>query len=169
MISCSMTMMNTTVIAQHDHSSHGPGGHAEMIQPPHGGSMKTVGKYNVEMVVDMLQAQNQMKFYLFKTNLKPLFNSEISGSVTVETKDGKSTNADLRKLGEDGFTTDLGSTEPFNCTVRFVIKRKTISTYFSHKGLGSGAAAIYTCPMHPNIQSDALGKCSKCGMFLEKQ
>ena len=169
MISCSMAMMNTTAMAQHDHSSHGPGGHGEMIEPPHGGAMKTVGKHNLEMVIDMLQAQNQMKFYLFKTNLKPLLNSEIIGSVTIETKDGKSTTVDLRKLGDDGFTTDLGSTEPFNCTVRFTIKRKSISTYFSHNGLGSGSAAIYTCTMHPDIQSDALGTCPKCGMFLEKQ
>ena len=169
MISCTMAMMSTTAIAQHDHSSHSPGGHAEMIELPHGGAMKTVGKYNLEMVVDMLQAQNQIKFYLFKTNLKPLLNSEINGSVTIETKGGKSTTIDLRKLGEDGFTSDLGSTEPFKCTVRFTIKRKSISTYFSHMGLGSSAAAIYTCTMHPDIQSDALGTCPKCGMSLEKQ
>jgi len=25
---------------------------------------------------------------------------------------------------------------------------------------------IYTCPMHPEVQSDKPGKCPKCGMFL---
>lgn len=26
----------------------------------------------------------------------------------------------------------------------------------------------YVCPMHPDIKSDKLAKCSKCGMNLEK-
>ena len=28
---------------------------------------------------------------------------------------------------------------------------------------------IYTCPMHPEVQSDKPGKCPKCGMNLEKK
>lgn len=27
---------------------------------------------------------------------------------------------------------------------------------------------LYKCPMHPEVTSDKPGKCSKCGMFLEK-
>ena len=29
-------------------------------------------------------------------------------------------------------------------------------------------AAIYTCPMHPEVTSDKPGKCPKCKMNLEK-
>ncbi|NIM57989.1 MAG: YHS domain-containing protein [Candidatus Aminicenantes bacterium] len=29
--------------------------------------------------------------------------------------------------------------------------------------------AVYTCPMHPEVKSDKPGKCSKCGMKLEKK
>lgn len=160
---------SNTVFAQHDHSAHGHAGHAQMNTPPHGGSLRSVGKYNIEMVVDMLQAQNQMVFYLYKANMKPIGNSDMKGSVTIEMKDGSSTNADLHSYGERGFATDLKDTRPFNCTVRFEIKGKTVSTYFSHNGLGEGAAAVYTCSMHPEVQSDAPGQCPKCGMFLEKQ
>lgn len=28
------------------------------------------------------------------------------------------------------------------------------------------AAAVYACPMHPEVTSDKPGKCSKCGMDL---
>jgi YHS domain-containing protein len=28
---------------------------------------------------------------------------------------------------------------------------------------------VYTCPMHPEVQSDKPGKCPKCGMNLEKK
>ena len=34
-----------------------------------------------------------------------------------------------------------------------------------HAGNASGAA--YTCPMHPEVQSDRPGDCPKCGMALE--
>lgn len=29
-------------------------------------------------------------------------------------------------------------------------------------------AAVYKCPMHPNVTSDKPGKCPECGMNLEK-
>lgn len=34
---------------------------------------------------------------------------------------------------------------------------------------GSATAARYTCPMHPEVVSDAPGKCPKCGMNLVKK
>jgi len=30
----------------------------------------------------------------------------------------------------------------------------------------AGQAAVYTCPMHPDVKSDKPGKCPKCGMAL---
>lgn len=33
----------------------------------------------------------------------------------------------------------------------------------------STTTAMYACPMHKNITSDKPGKCSECGMDLEKQ
>ena len=32
---------------------------------------------------------------------------------------------------------------------------------------GPGAAAVYTCPMHPEVRQDRAGNCPKCGMTLE--
>jgi len=34
--------------------------------------------------------------------------------------------------------------------------------------LAAGEKIIYQCPMHPEEVSDKPGKCSKCGMDLEK-
>ena len=31
------------------------------------------------------------------------------------------------------------------------------------------AAAVYTCPMHPDMVSDREGRCPRCGMELERQ
>jgi hypothetical protein len=36
-------------------------------------------------------------------------------------------------------------------------------------GESTPATAVYTCPMHPEVQSDKPGKCPKCGMTLVKK
>ena len=36
-------------------------------------------------------------------------------------------------------------------------------------GAQTAAAVIYTCPMHPEVQSKTPGKCPKCGMDLVKK
>ena len=36
----------------------------------------------------------------------------------------------------------------------------------SHGAAEGGEAAVYACPMHPEVTSNAPGKCSKCGMAL---
>lgn len=39
-------------------------------------------------------------------------------------------------------------------------EKKTKKSFYS---------TVYTCPMHPEVQSDKSGKCPKCGMKLEKK
>lgn len=163
-----MAAMLPLVHAQHDHGSHGSMGHAQMDMPPHDGTMKMVGKYQIEMTVNMLSSQDKLSFYLYKSNMKAVSNEEITGTVSFEKEDGTKVAQELRALGTNGFAAQLQNTNSFNCTVSFEIKGKTVSTYFSHKGLGHGNASVYTCTMHPDIQSDGPGKCPKCGMFLER-
>ncbi len=33
----------------------------------------------------------------------------------------------------------------------------------------TGGKVVYTCPMHPEVTADKLGKCPKCGMNLVKK
>ncbi len=35
-----------------------------------------------------------------------------------------------------------------------------------HEASEASGETIYTCPMHPEVQSAEPGKCPKCGMFL---
>ncbi|WP_255350539.1 heavy metal-binding domain-containing protein [Flavobacterium sp. AED] len=38
-----------------------------------------------------------------------------------------------------------------------------------HKKNNLQNTGVYTCPMHPEVQSDKPGNCPKCGMALVKK
>lgn len=40
---------------------------------------------------------------------------------------------------------------------------------YDRKESSATAAALYVCPMHPDVTSDKPGKCSKCGMDLKEK
>lgn len=40
---------------------------------------------------------------------------------------------------------------------------------YDRKESNATAAALYVCPMHPDVTSDKPGKCSKCGMDLKEK
>jgi heavy metal-binding protein len=153
--------------SQHDHGSHGGSESHEQL-PPMGGVLTEVGKYKVEMVVDMILSRDKLSFYLYKSKLKPISNSEISGIVTINYDDGNSIIDTLQAKGEYKFVAQMDRTDSFNCMVKFTVNGKIVSTVFSHQGFGQIPSDQYTCPMHSNITSSEPGKCPVCGMNLEK-
>ena len=48
-------------------------------------------------------------------------------------------------------------------------KEKFVKDPAKYIGKNADMKEIYTCPMHPEVQSDKPGKCHKCGMNLEKK
>jgi YHS domain-containing protein len=48
-------------------------------------------------------------------------------------------------------------------------KEKFVKDPARYIGKNTDMQDIYTCPMHPEVQSDKPGKCPKCGMNLEKK
>lgn len=155
-----------TLMAQHNHGSHNHGGSSQSHQPPHGGQMKEAGKYQIEMVTNLFLKKDQLSFYLLKSNLKPISNEGITGTITIEYKDGSTITDTLLANGDDHFVAQLKKIEPFTCTLKIQVKGKIVSAVFSHSGLGSNTANVYTCSMHPEIKQDKPGTCPKCGMKL---
>lgn len=157
--------------AQHNHGGHHHGGnhHTQVHHPPHGGQMKESGRYHIEMVADLMLKEDQLSFYLFKGNLKPVIDDGVLGTITIEYKDSPTIKDTLQVKGNDRFVAQLATSQPFQCTVEFLIKGKIVSTVFNHQGLGYNLTTVYSCPMHPDIQENSPGTCSKCGMNLKKQ
>jgi YHS domain-containing protein len=48
-------------------------------------------------------------------------------------------------------------------------KEKFVKDPEKYIGKTADMKDVYTCPMHPEVQSDQPGKCPKCGMNLEKK
>jgi len=48
-------------------------------------------------------------------------------------------------------------------------KDKFVKDPAKYIGKNADMKEVYTCPMHPEVQSDKPGKCPKCGMNLEKK
>lgn len=165
-----MVLCAKVTFAQHDHGSHG-GTHTTYVeqQPPHGGIVKKAGKYNIEMVAELFLREDQLRFYLFKGNYKTVLNERITGTIVIKSEDGTTTTELLQAKGDDFFVAQLKNSNSFKATVEFIIKGKTISTVFMHQGIGYNYSSTYSCPMHPEIESDISGTCPKCGMNLEKQ
>ena len=59
-----------------------------------------------------------------------------------------------------GCTRDPGSTAPASATPSAAPAPQAPT--------GQAKATVYKCPMHPDVTSDKPGKCSVCGMNLEK-
>jgi len=166
----SLVLGGAGVFAQHDHSNHGGGGHGtEMERPPHGGEINKVGKFQIEMVVNAMFKENQLNFYLLKSNLKPIANEGITGTIVIDYDDGVTSTQNLKAVGDDFFVAQMDKSVPFRCKVEFLVKGKIVSTFFTYKGFSNNMASVYSCSMHPEIKSDNPGKCPKCGMTLEKQ
>jgi len=155
------------VYSQHDHGSHGSTHATSLEQPPHGGIVKKVGKYKIEMVTELFLKNDQLRFYLFKGNFKTILNKGITGEVTIESSDGQTYIQTLQAKGADFFVAQLNNSTSFKATIKLNIKGKTITTVFTHNGMEQQMATTYSCPMHPEVKRDASGTCPKCGMNLE--
>jgi hypothetical protein len=167
----SMVFCSIDSYAQHDHGNHGDNHETFVLQPPpHGGEIKEAGKYKIEMVVDMFLKKDQLRFYIYKgSSLKIILNEGITGTITIKGKDGKTSTQPLQAKGDDFFVTQLKNPDSFQATIKFIVKGKTISTVFTQQGIGHHHISTYSCPMHPEVKRDSVGKCPKCGMNLEKQ
>ncbi|HEY3348659.1 MAG TPA: heavy metal-binding domain-containing protein [Thermoanaerobaculia bacterium] len=91
-------------------------------------------------------------------------------SLTILTRDKKEVvvvldeKTKFQKGGEPATVKDL------KAGARVVVdveKGQTKETHMAKEVKIGSADVIYTCPMHPEVQSKETGKCPKCGMNLE--
>tara|TARA_R110002072_G_scaffold238038_2_gene395432 strand:+ start:20884 stop:21471 length:588 start_codon:yes stop_codon:yes gene_type:complete len=164
--SCLVLLGTDNILAQHNHGAgESQGGSAEeALVAPHGGQLQELGRYKIELITNLYQKEDQLTFYIFKGELKPLSTEGITGIIRLNYANGEVFSDTLRSVMSEFFVGSINSFDSFTLTVEFTIKKKKISTVYTHESIGR--SITYTCSMHPEIKTDAPGNCTICSMEL---
>lgn len=126
--------------AQHDHGSHDHNSsaseHAHKQEPPHGGELKDVGKYHLEIVFQAVASAENFSLYVLKSNFKTLETKGITGTVNVKYKDGTEQTYTLNNDGVEMLSCHIKeASKGFNATVKITYKGKDYTCFYQYKGL----------------------------------
>ncbi|GAB3840863.1 heavy metal-binding domain-containing protein [Hymenobacter jeollabukensis] len=155
--------------AQHGHGQgHNAAGETHAHTAPHGGIVRTAGKYHVELVLK----DGQMTAYLLDGKEQVLANKGLTGTAMV-LQGGKTTNVTLAPYGDDQLraTIPAGAT-PTTAILTLRRGSETINARFDKLASTSAKAKAvgYVCPMGcKGSESTKPGKCPTCGMDLVKK
>ena len=178
MLTAGLLFFSTSSFGQGCHGSSNSSGHSHSVNNSNnprnyalnGGTVKSAGKYKIEMVFQPVMKQDPLVFYLMKKNGKPKNNSGITGKTEITYADGSTETVILVPRDENGFAGQIGTkTTSFICLVTLKINDENVTVRFDG-GLDKkeNSNANYTCSMHPEVKSDKPDNCPKCGMTLEK-
>lgn len=154
-------------------SKGGSGQTSKIIYAPHGGEVKAVGKYQIEMVFSPLIKQDPLTFYLMSKKGKPLNDTTVTGKAEFTFQDVSIAVIELEPRGENSYAVQLSDRiKSFICLVTFQINGENVMARFD-SGISKSntltTKVIYTCPMHPEVRSDKMGQCPKYAMGLVKK
>ncbi|AYA39082.1 hypothetical protein D3Y59_18020 (plasmid) [Hymenobacter oligotrophus] len=162
-----------SLFAQHTHQaraahSHNAAGETHAHTAPHGGIVRTAGKYHVELVL----AGSQMTVYLLDGNEQTLATKGLTGTAMV-LQGGKTASVPLAPYGDNQLRGALpaGAT-PTTAIITLRRGGETISARFDKLASTSAKAKAtsYICPMQcEGSASSKPGACPKCGMALVKK
>ena len=128
-----------TVNAQHDHSSHDHNAgaeHSHKTAPPHGGELKDLGKYHLEIVFDVAASTEKMSVYVLKSNLKPLDSKNFKGSISLKYKNGTEENYELTNNNSDKLYCNIKDVvNGFSAIIKITIKEKEYNCTYNYKGM----------------------------------
>jgi len=124
--------------AQHNHSD-GDGDENDKslfkYSPQHGGEIVEAGKYRLEILVNPMELDDKVTIYVLKKSYKEIQLKDVTGSVIVRYKDGKTDTLTLIKHS-DRFT--MNSFDPgkmANMIFNFKINNRDVSGVYFYKGL----------------------------------
>lgn len=125
--------------AQHNHGGHDNSSaseHAHKQEPPHGGELKDVGKYHLEIIFHAVASAENFSLYVLKSNFKTLETKGITGMVSVKYKDGTEQTYALNNDGVDMLSCHIKeASKGFSATVKITYKGKNYTCFYQYNGL----------------------------------
>jgi hypothetical protein len=94
------TALSFSANAQHDHKT----GESHQHTAPHGGEVKSAGKYHIELVRAKDKTGDVFTVYLLDAAEKAISNKGKSGVLFIQTADANSSQETLLLTGDDKFT-----------------------------------------------------------------
>lgn len=58
------------------------------VNPPHGGELIEVGKYDLEVILNVMEGEEKLNVYILNSKAKVLDIKDASGSITLRYKHG---------------------------------------------------------------------------------
>lgn len=129
----------STINAQHDHSSHGHNASPENTpnaEPPHGGEIKDVGKYHLEILFDITTSSENMSIYILKSNMNQVDIKEATGKMIVKSTSDTEETYELTNNGIDKLFCNIKDViNPFNAIIIINYKGKEYKSTYSYNGM----------------------------------
>ncbi|GAB3308488.1 heavy metal-binding domain-containing protein [Hymenobacter tenuis] len=163
-----------SVLAQHRHKpgtaahGHQAAGESHAHKSPHGGTVRTAGKYHLELV----QQAGGVHVYLLDENEKTLPLTRSTGTAMLLSTAGKTISVKLTPSGHHFVAAVPAGTTLRTAIVSLKANGSLLSARFDKLDAAAkaGKATAYTCPMNCEGSASAQpGSCPKCGMALVKK
>ena len=135
----SLIFIGYQALAQHDHSTHNHGSeaeHAHKIDPPHGGEVKDVGKYHLEIVFEIANSNENMSIYILKSSMKQADIKDATGKINIKYKNGAEETYELTNNNIDKLFCNIKDViNPFTAFISINCKGKLYNSTYSYKGM----------------------------------
>ena len=124
--------------AQHDHSSHNndDAEHTHKTDAPHGGELKDIGKYHLEIVFDAYSKNEKFNIWILKSNFKLLEPKEYIATMKLTYIDGKEIEKELTVGTDKLFCNVEDVSKAFTAVVVVNVKGKEYHIIYNYKGFG---------------------------------
>jgi hypothetical protein len=124
------TAISFSANAQHDHKT----GENHQHTAPHGGEVKSDGKYHIELVRTKGKSGDVFTIYLLDAAEKVIANKGKSAMLLIQTADANSTQETMQLSGDDKFTfTYEGKGDIINAIVTIKWGEETVTAKFQWK------------------------------------
>jgi hypothetical protein len=132
-----MFLLAGRLYAQHNHSAHSHDNteHAHKEEPPHGGEIKEVDKYHVEILYDVMAGEEKLNIWILKASFQIIIPKDITGKVKIKFTDGKEIESPLLMNEDKLFCNIEDATKSFNAIITLTIKKKEYITFYNYSGL----------------------------------
>ncbi len=106
------------------------------VQPPHGGELIEVGKYDLEVILNVMEGEEKFNVYILNSKAKVLDVNDASGSITLRYKDGREIITEFKRSDKGKLYCNVEDIiNEFVVVITIQFKGKEYSTVCEYAGL----------------------------------